>query len=362
MKRSALTTLVLAACLLWAGSALSDNVSWQDRYAEAVQCYEQGNCPNSIEKATLVYKAAEQQFGAYSSNALKSLTLLTDIQRESGHWMKAALLVRKLRHVKEKMFGEDHPETVASLIGLADLSVLMGPIQEGESLYKKAMALAEGAGRKNDLWIAPAFFGLAAAYSAQRRYDEAEDLYKQALEIYEHHTKYQKDLVPRVAQTLENLGDLNRAQGRHESAVAYYDKAIQQYVFAGSVGKSSLPSVLARQGETSAEWGKPVRARHCFQRALGIHEKALGIKNFSAAAMMKRMADLYRDSGNPDQAERLYTKCRSVLEMCSPQDCPLLAATRKTLADVHQWHELGSAASPLYQRLLLVTSPQAVNE
>jgi len=357
MKHLSVTMLVVGACLLLAGHALSDGLSWQGVHADALKCYRQGNCPNPIERAALAAKTAELQFGPQSSNALNSLSLLADVQKSRGNWIEAARLVRKVQLAKEKKFGPSHPNTLKSLIELANITVLTGNVEGGESLYKQAIALSEEAGRKDDLWIAPALSGLGAVCAAQHRYNQAEDLYQQALDIYEHHTKYQEDLVPTVARTLTELGDLNRVQGRYEPAAAYYDQAVRRYAEAGPAGKLNVPAVLFRQGETYAEWGKPARAINCFQTGLGIHEKEFGMNDITAAALLKRMADLYRDGGNPGLAGRLYTKCVSVLEMCSSQNCPLRASTAKSLAEINH----AAAGYEGQTRFVGISSPQPVD-
>ncbi len=111
--------------------------------------------------------------------------------------------------------------------------------------------------------VATSLNNLAGLYSSQGRYEEAEPLYVQALEMRKH---ILGDNHPLVATSLNNLAGLYRSQGRYEDAEPLYLEALS--ILVSRLGDNHpntqagwgnyllfLQQVVSenRQGELSAE-------------------------------------------------------------------------------------------------------------
>jgi len=125
----------------------------------------------------------------------------------------------------------------------------------------------------DELARAEALYELALAKRHEGDYDEAEHLYRRALEICEH-VLGPND--PTVATILNSLGALQASQGRYAAA-------------------------------------QPL-----LERALEIRRAALGDQDALTAQTMNNLALLLAAEGDSDAAEPLYQGAVAVLEKCQP--------------------------------------------
>ncbi len=94
-----------------------------------------------------------------------------------------------------------------------------GKYAEAEPLYKRSLAITEKALGPEHPNVANSLNNLAELYRAQGKYAEAEPLYKRSLAIRE---KALGPEHPNVANSLNNLAELYRAQGKYAEAEPLY--------------------------------------------------------------------------------------------------------------------------------------------
>lgn len=82
------------------------------------------------------------------------------------------------------MLPEQHPDVAQSLNNLAAVYFYQGRYQEAEPLYVQALDLLKDLLPEQHPNIAQSLNNLARLYQSQSRYKEAEPLYVQAFEIY----------------------------------------------------------------------------------------------------------------------------------------------------------------------------------
>ena len=94
---------------------------------------------------------------------------------------------------------------------------------EAEQLYREALRIYENTLAPEHSFFATILSNLALLYSRQGRDTEAEPLLKQALAI---DVEFLGPQHPDVATDLNNLGVLYHAQGKHAKAEALYKRAL----------------------------------------------------------------------------------------------------------------------------------------
>ena len=122
--------------------------------------------------------------------------------------------VIKAEEVLKKAIGlQSEPSTVLadSLNNLALLYYAQGRYEEAELLYQQALQLKQELLGDRHPDVATSFNNLAELYRAQGRYEEAEQLFRQALQLRQ---ELLGDRHPAVATSFNNLAELYRAQGR----------------------------------------------------------------------------------------------------------------------------------------------------
>ena len=95
--------------------------------------------------------------------------------------------------------------------------------EEAERLYQEALAAMNATVAPNDPEFAQLLNNIGRLFFDQKRYKEAEPLYTRSLALVEESLGRDH---PKVARRLVNLADLYFATGKHSEADAYYRRAI----------------------------------------------------------------------------------------------------------------------------------------
>lgn len=223
----------------------------QYRYAEAESFYEQAlnNREKVLENASLSV-----------AQALNSLAL--NYRYEKKYAEAEPLFLRALE-IREQKLGLEHTETAHCLNNLALLYKDQGKYAEAEQIFKRVLAIREQLvsreevpGRVHLDW-AQSLQNLAVLYSTvldteerdTHKYEEAEQLFKQALAIREQLLPAEH---PQIARVLDFFGSFYEAQDKDEEA------------------------------------------EKCFKRALDIREKVLGVDNPQTIETRKKYDALLR--------------------------------------------------------------------
>ncbi|MCW3058445.1 MAG: hypothetical protein JWQ02_266 [Capsulimonas sp.] len=113
---------------------------------------------------------------------------------------------------------------------------------ESESLYLRALAMAEQLLGPNHTHIATILNAIAVLYDVQRRCEEAEAMYLRALEIYE--TSCDPD-DPQIAIALSNLAEFCASHRRYEEAQALKGRALA--IYERSLGPDHPTTIFMRE-------------------------------------------------------------------------------------------------------------------
>jgi tetratricopeptide (TPR) repeat protein len=153
--------------------------------------------------------------------------------------------------------------------------------------------------------------GLASLYADQKKYEEADPLFRRALRIQEQALGQEH---PDVAATLNNLAELYRVQGKDEEAEPLYLRAIRIWKLSEgpehlhtALGLNNLALIFTAQG-------KYEEAERLHQRALHIREQALGPEHPEVATSLNNLALLYSVQGRYTEAGPLMIHALEVAE------------------------------------------------
>ncbi len=233
---------------------------------------------------------------------------------------------------------------------------VMRAYQVGE--YERAVSLAQRSLEIRQSWLGPdhpdvaqSMNNLAVLYKAQRQYDAAERLYKRSLAIRE---KALGPDHPDVATSMNNLAELCRAQGRYEAAesmmkgsLAIREKALGSEHPNVAQSLNNLAGLYESQGRYDV-------AEPLFKRSLSIWKKTLGPDHTEVAASLNNLAGLYKSQGRYDLAEPLYKRSLAIREKTLGAAHPEVATSLNNLAGLYQWQGRYDAAEPLHKRSLAI--------
>ena len=160
------------------------------------------------------------------------------------------------------------PHQIDALHLLGVLALENGQPQEAVQLINRAIAELQHLGRARDQATFIIYANLGNALSATGQWDEAERLYRIALE-----------LQPTIAETHSNLGNVLDRKGLYEDAAACYRQAIAL--------KPELPSAHFNLANVLARAGQDEAATDCFKHALKLQPDFIAA-SINLAACLKR--------------------------------------------------------------------------
>src|SRR5258707_907615 len=104
--------------------------------------------------------------------------------QEQGKYVEAARLGEQVLNIREKVFGPEHPDTAASLNGLAVMYGEMGDYKQAVTFHQRALDIREKVFGPEHPDIAASLNNLALVYYQMGNYGMARSLYLQALAIW----------------------------------------------------------------------------------------------------------------------------------------------------------------------------------
>jgi tetratricopeptide (TPR) repeat protein len=186
---------------------------------------------------------------------------------------EAAPLAQRALALARSEAGEDHPVTAASLVNLAQISIVLGNFDEGEALLKRAIAIREKTLGVEHPDTVASIFGLAETYSAQNRYDkDPEPHYRRALAAAEKIAPEE----PGAAEILASLAAYYHIKGRDTEAEPLINRALP--IFQKTLGPDDSATVktLGLMGLVQNRLGRYAEAETLFKRALTMAEARFG--------------------------------------------------------------------------------------
>ena len=149
-------------------------------------------------------------------------------------------------------------------------------------------------GMVTDDGIERALYSLGYLYKSQSKLDEAEKMYRQAMQGFE------KALGRDHTATLgmvNNLGNLYADQGKLYEAEKMYQRALQGKEKACGPDHISTLRTVNNLGILYNNQGKLDEAEKMYQRALQGYEKALGLDHILALTTVNNLGNLYKSRG-----------------------------------------------------------------
>lgn len=165
----------------------------------------------------------ERLLGPGNERTLLSQNNLATGLRQAGELEESMALFRSVADARRKVSGPDHPDTIRADINLAEGMISAGRYDEAGVLLLSGLERTERLGLGADA-IASALNNLGTLYVAQLRYEEAEHIFRRALDASE--TAYGLD-HPLTLASVSNLATVYQFTGRPEESVALLERVLR---------------------------------------------------------------------------------------------------------------------------------------
>ncbi len=221
--------------------------------------------------------------------------------RQLGEYGKAKEMMELALELARVHYPWDHKLVARRMANLAVLDYDTGEYPEAERYFRYALAMGRGIGEEESI-LFKITGNLASTLMLQGKFEQAEELYREALEA---RLRRYGPGTPEVATSKGSLGILHHARG---------------------------------------ELGK---AEPLLREALGIRRRVYGAEDTRLAPYLDVLGRVLATGGRVEEAEEFYDEALTIRQRRLPEDHPHLAQTKKNLA------ALLSSRDPAIARVLL---------
>lgn len=173
---------------------------------------------------------------------------------------------------------------------------------------------------------------LADLYIEQKKYAEAEPLYRRAVSILE---KFFGAKDPEVAGALVKLAELQTQQAKYLDAERTLWRALEIRQAAHGQDHEEVANCLDKLADVQNKQANPEQAQRLYQSSVAIKEKVLGKHHSSTNETWQRLAEIYAVLDNYEESEAIYIRLLRAKEKEPDASPSEIAAMLEKLADVY---------------------------
>ncbi len=276
--------------------------------------------------------------GERSLEVAKSLEGLGLNQYDQGFYDDAVLLLRDAVAMQRELHDGPHPDFAEAL---NNLGFVITDNQEAEQLFRESLAMKRVlyAGEAHPE-IAMGLNNVAYALDEQRKYDEAEVLYLEAIDM-------QRQLLgsdhPDVAMALNNLSFLSYAKGDLDAAVRMTQESLEMYRRTLGDEHPTVARVMHNLARWEMEKRNYASAEPLLRDALELRRKLLGAKHADVATTMAQLAALLVETNRFEEARTIASDAKEIFTKALSDDhwriASAASAEGAALAGLQQYQE-----------------------
>jgi len=278
--------MVICVTTLRAG----DHERWVATLGVADQAHAQAKFQEAADGLKLAVGIAERLEHADVPLA-ETLTLLGSVYADMGRLRDAESAYLRALAAWERGDSAD-PERSNVLMGLVRVYTGLEEFSKAERFGHSAIQVREEALGPRHPDVGAAYQNLAAVYHYERRYSQAMEMYRRALEILSNSGRIEDSATVRG-----NLGMLLGAIGRLDDAIAEIRQAIDILEVSGPSLKPKLALGLTNLATMYCRMGRWAEAEAPLQRAREIITGVFGPDHFSLDPVLRTYADVLRHTG-----------------------------------------------------------------
>ena len=311
--------------------------------------------------------------GTAGRPVIAALWVLQETLNAQGRYTEVESVSEEALDLANKTPAVEYPETASVIHGLAQAELSLSKYPEAEALSRKAVEMhrrLHGAQHPETGW---ALLALGRALLDEKKLDEAEAASREALSIFSKQytfghksvdnamselkdvlvakgdlpglvTFYQVTLAgqraalgndsPAVAETLMNLSDALKAQGKQAEADKADQEALEINLRGNAPMTASLPALLRQESQTLNALGKVPEAEKLYEGAINVGRLKLGETNLVVGELLHDYAGQLESEGKWAAAAEYFLK--SLPSRRTRQDDNLAWTLRNLGGDLNQ--------------------------
>ena len=252
-----------------------------------------------------------------------------DNRETEGKYREAMNLLSAALAIREKLLGDDAPDTADTYRQIARVYGKLGDYGRALENAEQALAIHESTLGKDNLITAESREALAGVYKDMGEYGKALEYFNKAIAIKE---KVLGTEHPSTATTYNNIALVYQAMGEYSKALEYFNKALainEKVLGTEHPSTAATYNNIAGMYQAMGEYGK---ALEYFNKALAISEKVLGTDHPDTAVTYDNLAFLYDEMKDLARSREYAAKALAVFKKRLGSDHPYTVIARKFMA------------------------------
>jgi serine/threonine-protein kinase len=280
-------------------------------------------------------------------------------------------LLKESRDLRVGLVGDRHPTVIRASVNLMEILVITGDFAEADSLGRLAVAAARDV--PNRRYLASAVGSLAQVVNYQGDYRQAEELYRESIDLF--HELYEPDSAwampvhnnlalllheqsryaaadsffrgalaaqeklwgkrhPETATTRYNYAQLLSDQGQMSEARAMWDEVLDTDRALYPEGHPAIAYTLSAYGRLMARLGDFEEATRLQREALAIRRKNHGDDHPEVGYSFSSLGLALQGNGYYDEAETCFRESYAIHLAAHGKEHPVLATLKSHLGQV----------------------------
>jgi serine/threonine-protein kinase len=264
-----------------------------------------------------------------------------------GEYDRAAPLLESSVRLRDRHSGP--AERAAARAALADLRYATSDFADGERIARELLDLRRATHPEASVEYAAALTDLASFVKNQGRYDEAEGILRDALEI-----DRSVGTPGSVAIDLNNLGALLTSQARYEEAIASLEESLAIRQQQHPEGHTDVATSMANLALALDKRGDFERADSLYEATLAMRRRLLGEEHALVAMVLNNQATMRQTEGRLEESRKLHGEALRVRRAVFGDDHAVVAASLNNLAIVSYYERDYESAAQTFREALRI--------
>jgi tetratricopeptide (TPR) repeat protein len=305
-----------------------------------------------LDVRTALDRAASRIEGKFAAQPLVEASIrktVGGVYIDLGAFPEAMLQFQRALQVRQRLLGETHPETLASMDDVAAVLERQGKFAEAEDVFAKVLAIRRKTMGEQAPETLTSMFNVAGTMSDRGELAEADALYSEILPM-SIRAYGQEDF--KVLAVMINLSEIFMEERKYEQAQSLYEKTLD--ILKRKLGDQLYGTITLRAGlaHVYGIQGKYDRARQMLVPALDEERRILGDRHLSTLETMNDLARLYMQEGKSSAAEALYREGLQAAQETLGDGHSLTLEFLSGLADISLLDRQPAEAEAAYRKVL----------
>jgi serine/threonine protein kinase len=291
-----------------------------------------GDAKTAIEQFQVARELYTEHRGPEHPDTLRSMMGLANSYADAGRTQEALQLRDETLQFMKTKLGPDDDDTLRSMNNLADSYVAAGRSQEAITLLEETLQLYKAKLGPDQPETIKCMGNLALAFAAAGRTQEAHKLHEETLRLIK--AKFGPD-HPDTLISMHNLAFSYAAAGRTEEALKLHEETLQlQKAKLGPDHPDTLKSMMGL-ANSYADAGRTQEALQLREETLQLQKAKLGPDHRDTLLSMNNLAESYRVTGRTQEALNLQEETLQIRKAKLGPDHPDTLISMHNLATSH---------------------------